>query len=98
MKNARGIYAFLLSMACNEEQNSSIHTVVPGLLFGATKLKTKHAVPKQFAAGHHWRQKLDTIGLTGYSATPQVSAEHSCHLLFWEEIGIYNHLVIAYSL
>lgn len=93
MKNARGKYAFLFSMACTEEQQ------LLRLPFGAAKLKTKYAVQKQFAAGHAWRQKnLDTIGLIGYSATPQVSAKHSCHLFFWEGIGIYNHLVIVYSL
>lgn len=44
------------------------------------------------------KKNLDTIGLIAYSATPQVSAKHSCHLFFWEGIGIYNHLVIVYSL
>jgi len=85
-------------LPCDGEQNSSAHAVVPSLIFGDTELKTKDAAPNQLAAGHHWRQKLDTIGLIACSVRPQVSAKHSCHLLFWEETGIYKHLVIAYSL
>lgn len=65
MKNIRCIYAFWFSIACLVMKKSI--PLYVHFLFGDTKLKAKHVVPHQFAASHPWRQKLDAIGLTGYS-------------------------------